>query len=72
MDKKTPRFWAANYWKKHNISDTLKVVVEPDNVDVSTIQMHDTLNPLIWDSDVELKSDIRKSLLLNAKRFRIL
>lgn len=67
--KKNPRFWSGKYWRGHNISDTLKEVVEPDNVDVSSIQMHDTLNPLIWDSNDVLKSDIRKSLLLNAKRF---
>jgi len=68
-DKKNPRFWAGKYWRQHNISDTLKEVVEPDNVDVSTIQMHDTLNPLVWESDVVIKSDIRKVLLMNAKRF---
>ena len=67
--KKNPRFWSGKYWRGHNISDTLKEVVEPDNVDVSTIQMHDALNPLIWESDNKLKPDIRKTLLMNAKRF---
>ena len=67
--KKTPRSWSSKYWRRHNISDTLKEVVEPDNVDVSTIQMHDTLNPLIWESNEVLKSEIRKTLLMNAKRF---
>jgi len=67
--KKTPRFWSGKYWRKHNVSDTLKEVVEPDTVDVSSIQMHDTLNPIIWESDDKIKSEIRKSLLLNAKRF---
>jgi predicted nucleotidyltransferase len=68
-NKKNPRFWAAKYWRGHNISETLKEVVEPDNVDVSTIQMHDTLNPLIWESDEKIKNDVRKTLLMNAKRF---
>lgn len=63
-----PRSWAAKYWKDHNISDTLKEIVEPDAVDVSTIQMHDELNPLIWDGD-KMKPDVRKILLKNAKRF---
>lgn len=67
--KKTPRFWSSNYWRKHNISDVLKEVVEPDNVDVSSIKMHDALNPLIWESEDNIKQDIRKTLLLNAKRF---
>jgi len=65
---KTPRFWSSRYWKKNNISDVLKEVVEPDTVDVSSIQMHDTLSPLIWDDDT-LKPDVRKTLLMNAKRF---
>jgi predicted nucleotidyltransferase len=67
--KKNPRFWAGKYWRGHNISDELKEVVEPDNIDVSIIQMHDTLSPFIWNSDESIKSDIRKTLLMNAKRF---
>ncbi len=67
--KKAPRFWAGKYWRGHNISDVLKEVVEPDEVDVSTIQMHDTLNPLIWESEEEIKPEIRKTLLMNAQRF---
>lgn len=67
--KKTPRFWSGKYWRNHDVSEVLKEVVEPDNVDVSSIQMHDTLNPLIWESDEEIKVDIRKTLLMNAKRF---
>jgi hypothetical protein len=65
---KNPRAWSSRYWKKNNISDVLKEVVEPDEVDVSSIQMHDTLCPFIWDGD-KLKSDVRKTLLMNAKRF---
>jgi len=67
--KKTPRFWSGKYWRQHDVSDVLKEVVEPDDVDVSSIQMHDTLNPLIWESDDKIKPDIRKTLLMNAKRF---
>jgi hypothetical protein len=67
--KKNPRFWAGKYWRGHNISDALKEVVEPDTVDVSSIQMHDELNPLIWESEDKIKPDVRKVLLLNAKRF---
>jgi hypothetical protein len=67
--KKTPRSWSSKYWRRHNISDTLKEVVEPDAVDVSSIQMHDTLNPLAWESEEKLKPEVRKALLMNAKRF---
>ena len=68
-NKKNPRSWSAPYWKDNNISDTLKEAIEPDEVDVSSIQYHDELNPLIWDKNGKLKEDVRKILLLNAKRF---
>jgi len=64
-----PRKWSSKFWKKNNVSDILKEVIEPDVVDVSSIEMHDTLNPLIWESDETLKPDVRKALLKNAKRF---
>jgi len=67
--EKIPRSWSSKYWAKNDISDILKEVVEPDNVDVSSIEMHDTLSLLIWENDETLKSDVRKTLLLNAKRF---
>jgi predicted nucleotidyltransferase len=68
-DKKTPRHWSSRYWSKHHISDILKEVIEPDAVDVSSIRMNDTLNPLIWDANDKMKTDVRKVLLQNAKRF---
>ena len=40
-----------NQFKNKNISDILKEIIEPDSVDVSSIQMHDTLSPLIWDEN---------------------
>jgi predicted nucleotidyltransferase len=64
-----PRKWSSKYWKKNNISDVLKEVIEPQAVDVSTIKMNDTLNTLIWEADETLKPDIRNILLKNAKRF---
>ena len=63
-----PRKWSSKFWRKNNISDVLKEVIEPDAVDVSSIKMNDVLSPLIWDGD-ELKPDVRKVLLMNAKRF---
>jgi len=67
--KKNPRFWSGKYWRGHSISDTLKEIVEPDIVDVSSIQTHDILNSLVWESNEKIKIDIRKTLLMNAKRF---
>ena len=58
-----------NQFKNMNISNILKEIIEPDTVDVSSIQMHETLCPLIWDESEMLKSEVRKTLLLNAKRF---
>lgn len=65
---KNPRSWSNKYWKNNNILDVLKEVVEPDDVDVSSIKFNDELSPLIWDGE-SLKPDVRKALLLNAKRF---
>lgn len=56
------------FWSKKKVSDVLKEVIEPEQVDVSSIQYHDDLNPLIWDNE-KLKDDVRKTLLKNAKRF---
>jgi len=66
---KPKRYWSSRFWSRNNVTDILKEVVEPDSVDVSTIQMHDTLSPLIWETDEVIKSDVRKTLLMNAKRF---
>ncbi len=66
--KNNPRYWSSRFWKKNNISDVLKEVVEPDTVDVSSIQMHDTLSPLVWEGE-KIKPEIRKTLLMNAQRF---
>lgn len=68
-NKKNPRCWSSKFWSKHNISDVLKEVVEPESIDVSSLQMHDTLSPLIWDENETMKPDVRKILLMNAKRF---
>ena len=68
-DKTTPRYWSCRFWSKKNVSDLLKEVIEPESVDVSSIRMNDTLSPLIWDENEVMKTDVRKILLMNAKRF---
>ena len=55
--------------KTSDIVDILKEIIEPEAVDVSSIKMNDTLNPLIWESEDKMKSEVRKILLLNAIRF---
>jgi predicted nucleotidyltransferase len=64
-----PRRWSSKFWKKNNVSDVLKEVIEPEAVDVSTIKMNDTLCPMIWESDEKMRPDVRKTLLKNAIRF---
>jgi predicted nucleotidyltransferase len=64
-----PRKWSSKFWKKNNVSEIIKEIIEPDAVDVSSIQMNDELNPLIWNEEGTLKPDVRKTLLKNAKRF---
>ena len=56
-------------WSTRQVSDILKEVIEPEAVDVSSIQFHDDLNPLIWDKKGVMKDDVRKQLLKIAKRF---
>lgn len=65
----TPRYWSSRYWSKNNVIDVLNEIIEPDAIDVTSIQVHDTLSPLIWNPDKTMKSDVRKILLNNAKRF---
>jgi hypothetical protein len=67
-DKTKPGYWSCKFWSKKKVSDLLKEVIEPEQVDVSSIQYHDTLNPLIWNDD-KLKNDVREILLKNAKHF---
>lgn len=43
--------------------------IDANDVDVSSIKLNKELNPLFWDKDGLLKPEIRKTLLLNAKRF---
>jgi predicted nucleotidyltransferase len=54
---------------KDMITELLKEIIEPEEVDVSTIQLHDKLHPLFWTENGELKPDVRKALLKNAKMF---
>jgi predicted nucleotidyltransferase len=55
--------------KSNDFSDMIKEAIESNDVDVSSIQMHETLHPLFWESEDKIKPDIRKILLKNAKRF---
>lgn len=57
------------FWSNRKVSDLIKEVIEPEDVDISSIQIHDNLNPLFWDENNKMKDDIRKTLLKNAKRF---
>lgn len=69
MNSTQKKYWSRNFWSDKKISDLLKEVIEPEAVDVSSIQYHDELNPLIWQENGLLKEDVREVLLKNAKRF---
>lgn len=58
----------GNFWVNNDITNLIKEVIEPEAVDVSSIQINDELCSNIWDGDA-LKSDVRKSLLMNVQRF---
>ena len=68
MEKEKNINWHSKFWNSHNSSDVIKEAVEADSIDISSIQMHETLSPLLWNNDI-LKDDVRKQLLLNVKRF---
>lgn len=60
------------YWKSVKINELINEIVEPDDVDVTSIKISDELNPIFWekqDDEYKLKPEIRKTLLLNAKYF---
>jgi len=67
-DKTKAGYWSCKFWSKKKVSDLLKEIIEPEQVDVSSIQYHDKLNPLIWDNG-KLKDDVREIILKNAKHF---
>jgi len=55
--------------KNKDFTELIKEIIEPDVVDVSSIQMHDELSPEIWESEDKIKPEIRNALLKNAKNF---
>lgn len=63
-----PRKWSAKYWTKTPIKKLLAEIIDPDQVDVATLQFNDELNPLIWDGE-EMKEDVRDTLLRIAIEF---
>jgi hypothetical protein len=68
-DKTTPRYWSCKFWSNKKVSELLKEIIEPSTVDITSIKFNDTLSPEIWDSNNKMISEIRKVLLMNAKRF---
>lgn len=68
-DKTKAGYWSCKFWSNKKVSELLKEIIEPEGVDVSSIQYHDELNPIMWDENGKLKDEIRRILLKNAKRF---
>lgn len=55
-------------FKNEEISKQLSEIIDKDDIDIKSLSMKPELNPLFWDNEA-LKSDVRKTMLLNAKRF---
>lgn len=55
-------------FETEDFSNILSEIIDTNDIDVKSIHLNDELNPLFWQGDV-LKRDVRKALLLNAKRF---
>ncbi len=67
--KENLRQWMHPYWKKNDILNVLKEIIEPDSIDVTSIQFHDTLSPILFDENGKLKDDVRKQLIKIAVEF---
>jgi len=57
-----------NVFSDENITNILKEIIEPKDVDTDSIKLHDELNPDLWEDEM-LKPDIRKMLLKNVLSF---
>ena len=58
----------VEYINDDNIIKSINEIVTPDEVNTSSIQLHDTLSPLIFNQDL-MNDDVRISLLRNAIEF---
>jgi predicted nucleotidyltransferase len=54
---------------KNNMADIIKEVLEPNEIEPYSLNIHENLNSNLWDENDVLKPEIRKILLLNVKRF---
>lgn len=52
-----------------NIMSIIDEIIKPENVDISSIIIHNKLNPIIWNNDNTIKPEIKKILYKNIKRF---
>jgi len=66
---KNPRNWCGKYWNNASIKQVLQEVIEPEEIDMSSIKLNDDLNPVLWDKNDKLKEDIRQKLLKIAVEF---
>lgn len=68
-DRTKPRYWSCKFWSKNKVSDILKEIIDPEAIDVSKLKLNDRLSDEIWNDGGKLKPEVRKKLLMNAKRF---
>lgn len=60
------------FWKTVEINELINEIIQPDDVNITSIKISDNLNPIFWDEvngEFILKPEIRKKLLLNVKYF---
>lgn len=69
IENNNPRHWSSKTWKKKNIIEVLKEVVEPEDVNTTSINPNDNLCELLWDENDIMRKDVRLALLKNTKEF---
>lgn len=63
-----PRKWSSKYWNTNGVKSLLAEIINPDQVDVTSLKFNEELNPLIWDAE-EIKEDVKEMLLKIAIEF---
>lgn len=68
-DKTTPRYWSCKFWSTKPVKELISEIINPDEVDITTLKFNDELNPLLFDKNSKLKEEVRTQLLKIAIEF---
>lgn len=58
-----PRYWSSRFWEGKTVKNLISEVINPDEIDMSSVKMNDELNPQFWGKDELLKPEVRQALL---------